>query len=81
MVRLRAKIEKNTLFGRGLVKLGEKIEKTPFVVRLWLGSGKNRKNTVFGRGLVKIRAKIEKTPFVARLWLRLGQKREKHPFW
>ena len=37
MVRVRAKIEKNNLFGRALVRIRSKIEKTPFLVELWLG--------------------------------------------
>ena len=46
LVRDMAKIEKNSLLGRALVRVREKIEK----------------NTVFGRDLVKIRAKISKHP-------------------
>ena len=38
LVRVRAKIEKNTLFG--LVRIKSEIErKTPFFVGLWLGLG------------------------------------------
>ena len=37
LARIRAKIEKNTLFGRGLVKIRTEMEKTAFVARLWLG--------------------------------------------
>ena len=49
MVRVRAKIEKNTLFGRVLVRVRAKIEK----------------KNLFGRALVRIWAKIEKnTPLV-----------------
>ena len=36
---VRAKIEKSTLFGSGLVKIRAKIEKTPFEARLWLELG------------------------------------------
>ena len=52
MVRVRAKIEKNTLFGTNLVKIKSKIEKikTPF----------------FGRALVRVRAKIEKNTLFGR---------------
>ena len=50
-------------FGRTLVSIRSKIEKTPFLVRLWLKEGQNRKKIV--SALVRIRAKI---PFVARLW-------------
>ena len=65
MVRVRAKIEKNTLFGRALVRVRTKIEK----------------NTLYGRALVRIRAKIEKTPLLVGLCFGLGKNREKHPFW
>ena len=58
MVRVRAKIEKNALFGTTLVRIRSEIEK----------------NTLFGRALVRVRAKIEKTPFLVGLWLGLGQK-------
>ena len=58
MVRDRAKIEKNTLFGRALVRVRAKIEK----------------NTLFGTTLVRIKSEIEKTPFLVGLWLGLGQK-------
>ena len=58
MVRDRAKIEKNTRFGRALVRVRAKIEK----------------NTLFGTTLVRIKSEIEKTPFLVRLWLGLGQK-------
>ena len=58
MVRVRAKIEKNTLFGRALVRVRAKIEK----------------NTLFGTSLVRIKSEIEKTPFLVGLWLGLGQK-------
>ena len=45
MVRVRAKIEKNTnLFGTTLVRIKSEIEK----------------NTLFGRALVRVMAKIEK---------------------
>ena len=53
LVRVKAKIEKNTFFGMALARIRAKIEK----------------NTLFGRGLVKIRTRMEKTAFVARLWL------------
>ena len=46
LVRIRAKIEKNTLCGRALVRIRAKIEK----------------NTLFDRALVRIRTKIEKQP-------------------
>ena len=36
LIRIRAKIEKNTLFGKALVGKRAKIEKTHFVARLWL---------------------------------------------
>ena len=39
MVRIRAKIEKNTFLGRALLRVRVKIQKTPFVTRLWLGQG------------------------------------------
>ena len=51
MVRVRAKIEKNTLFGRALVRIRLKIEKK---VRVRV--------TLFGRALDRVRAKIEKNP-------------------
>ena len=37
--RARAKIEEIILFGRSLVRVRAKIEKTPFLVGLWLGLG------------------------------------------
>ena len=58
LVRVRAKIEKNTLFGRALVRVRARIEK----------------NTLFGTSLVRIKSEIEKTPFLVGLWLGLGQK-------
>ena len=60
MVRVRAKIEKNTLFGTTLVRVMAKIEKN---------------TTLFGRALVRIKVRNrEKTPFLVGLWLGLGQK-------
>ena len=35
--RVRAKIEKNTLFGRAFVRIRSKIEKNTLLVGLWLG--------------------------------------------
>ena len=53
MIRVRAKIEKNTLFGRGLVKIREKIVKR---VRVRV--------TLCGKALARVRAKLEKNlPF------------------
>ena len=37
--RVRAKIEKNTLFGTTLVRIKSEIEKNTFLVGLWLGLG------------------------------------------
>ena len=34
---VRAKIEKNTLFGRAFVRIRSKIEKNALLVGLWLG--------------------------------------------
>ena len=67
MVRVRAKIEKNTLFGRALVRVRAKIGK----------------NTLFGTTLVRIKSEIEKNTLFVGLWsgLFLGKNREKHPFW
>ena len=45
----RAKIEKNTLLGRALVRVRAKNEK---------------KHTLFGMAWVRVRAKVEKTPFL-----------------
>ena len=42
MVRVRAKIEKNILFGSALVRVRAKLEKTPLLVGLCLGLGQNR---------------------------------------
>ena len=39
LVRIRLEIEKNTLFGRTFVRTRSIIEKTPFLVKLWLGLG------------------------------------------
>ena len=36
MVRIRVKIEKNTFLGRASLRVRAKIQKAPFVVRLWL---------------------------------------------
>ena len=59
LVRVRAKIEKNTLLGRALVRVRAKIGK----------------NTLFGTTLVRIKSEIEKKqPFFVGLWLGLGQK-------
>ena len=58
MVRVRAKIEKNTVFGRALVRIRSEIEI----------------NTLFGRALVIVRAKYRKTPFLVGLLLGYGQK-------
>ena len=44
LVRIRAKIEKNTLFGRAVVSVSAKIDK---------------KNTLFGRALFRMRTHIE----------------------
>ena len=56
MVRVRAKIEKNTLFGRAFVRIWSKIEQTPFVARLLdRVRAKYRKNTLFDRTLTRIR--------------------------
>ena len=61
LVRVRATIEKNTLFGIAFVRKGVKIEK----------------KTNSGKAFVTIRAKKEsKTPFVAGLLLGLKQNRE-----
>ena len=61
-----AKIEKNTLFGRALVRVRAKIEK----------------NTLFGRALVRVRVKIEiNTLFSVGLCLGLGKNRVKHILW
>ena len=66
MVRVRAKIEKNTLFGRALVRIRSKIVK----------------NTLFGRALVRVRAKIEKNSLFGRAFVRIWSKIEKkHPLW
>ena len=64
MVRVRAKIEKNTLF---LVKNREKHP----LVRV---KAKIEKNTLFGTTLVRIKSEIEKNTFLVGLWLGLGQK-------
>ena len=60
MVRIRSEIEKNTLFGRALVRIMAKTEKTPFLswvlVRI---RSKIKTNTLIGRALVKVRAKID----------------------
>ena len=55
---IRSKIEKNTLFGRALVRVKAKIEK----------------NTLFGTTLVRIKSEIEKKTFLVGHWLGLGQK-------
>ena len=53
-LRVRAKIEKNTLFGTTLVRIKSEIEK----------------NTLFGRALVRTSGKNrEKHPFWYELWL------------
>ena len=71
MVRVRAKIEKNTLFGTTLVRIKSEIEKNT-LFRALVG--------LFGRALV--RAKIEKNTLFGRALVRVkGKNREKHPFW
>ena len=66
MVRVRAKIEKNTLFGTTLVRIKSEIEK----------------NTLFGRALVRIMAKIEKnTLFKWGFGKDKVKNKDKHPFW
>ena len=57
-----AKVEKNTLFGRALVRIRAKIEEnTPFLVGLLLRLGKKiANNALFGKALVRVMAKIEK---------------------
>ena len=59
LVRIRAKIEKNTLLGRALVRIRAKIEKKHHcLVGLCLEKGQKYKKKLFGRALVRIRAKI-----------------------
>ena len=58
MVRIRSKIEKNTLFGRSLVRVRAKIEK----------------NILIDTTLVRIKSEIEKKNFLVGHWLGLGQK-------
>ena len=66
MVRVRAKIEKNTNFGTTLVRIKSEIEK----------------NSLFGRALVRVMAKIEKnTLFKWGFGKDKVRNREKHPFW
>ena len=64
LVRVRAKIEENTLFGRALVRVwaalvrvSTKIEENTHCISFGLNKGKNRENT-----------------FLVGLWLGLGQK-------
>ena len=58
MVRVRAKIEKNTLFGRALDRVRAKIEK----------------NMLLDTALVRIKSEIEKKNFLVGHWLGLWQK-------
>ena len=58
MVRIRSEIEKNTLFGRALVKIGATYKKYLFGRALARIRAKIESNTLFGRALAKIRAKI-----------------------
>ena len=50
MVRIRSEIEKNTLFGRALVRVRAKIEKTPFLVGLFRVGAKIEKKHPFWKG-------------------------------
>ena len=77
MVRVREKIEKNTLFGRALVRIRSEIE-NPFGKAL---DSVRAKNTLFGRALVRIRSEIEKNTLFGRAFVRIWSKIEKkHPF-
>ena len=49
MVRIRVKIEKNTLFGRALVRVRAKIEKNTLLSRALVKIGVVKKNTLFGK--------------------------------
>ena len=70
--RVRAKIEKNTLFGRALVRVRAK--NTLLGRALVRIRSEIEKNTLFGRAFFSVRAKIEKTPFLVGLFLGYGQK-------
>ena len=72
MARIRSEIEKNTLFGRALVRVRAK---NTLLGRAFVRiRSEIEKNTLFGRALVSVRAKIEKTPFLVGLLLGYGQK-------
>ena len=95
MVRLRAKIEKNTLFGRALVRIVGKIEKKNTLISRALGKKTVKhvccrafvrirakiEKTLCDRALVRVRAIIEKKNFLVGLWLEYGQESGKSPFW
>ena len=101
MVRIRAKIENFTLFGGALGRIKGKIErirvrieKTPFVVSLWLRleqiekitifgkalikGWQNRENILFGKALVRIWAKIYLITLFGRALFRIRANIEKH---
>ena len=71
-MRIKAKIEKNTLVSELWLELGQKREKknTLFGWALVRIRAKIEKNTIFGWALARIRAIIEKkTPLLANIWL------------
>ena len=68
---VRAKIEKNTLCGRALVRFRAKIEKTTFLAMLWL---EIEKKYPFSRALVIIRSKIENNTLSGRALFRIRAK-------
>ena len=58
LVRIKAKIEESTLFGRAFVRVRAKIENNAILVRLWLGLGQKREKYTFS-SLARIIVKIE----------------------
>ena len=76
MVKIKPKYRKRTtLFGRALVGVRSKIEKsTHFGRDLVRVRAKIEKNTNFGTTSVRIKSETEKNTFLVGLWLELWQK-------
>ena len=68
--RIRAKIERNILFGRDLVRIRTQMEKTAFLVGLWLGLNLEKTTPFVVRFWLGLGQKKRKTPFLIGLWLR-----------
>ena len=76
LVKVRAKIEKDNLYGWLLIRVRAKKIESPFVLALSLLLGQ-KYTRLCVRSLVRVRAEIEKTPVLLGLWSGLGQKMER----